>query len=252
MPANPEGFWEHHRIMRLNEEILRMLGGSWREPPEMPPGWTTAEELGDTRPRALELIEKSFRGQRLWGWKDPRNSLTLPFWQELLPRMRYVICLRNPLDVAASLERRDDIAPEQACELWLRYVASAILNTAGRPRLFVSYEEYFDRWSGPVSRLADFIGGNPAVTFVDSRQEIEEAINDRLWHHRTSLDEVMRDDRLSSDVLALHLMTEQLRTLTSIPSAPNDDVKDLEDALNLFAKRLVVGTEQQPQGSAKK
>jgi hypothetical protein len=41
----------------------------------------------------------------LWGWKDPATCLTLAFWQTLLPHMRYVICIRNPLDVAISMER---------------------------------------------------------------------------------------------------------------------------------------------------
>ena len=32
----------------------------------------------------------------VWGWKDPRTCLTLPFWQDVIGSIRYVICIRNP------------------------------------------------------------------------------------------------------------------------------------------------------------
>ena len=91
-------------------------------------------------------MEKDFAASELWGWKNPRNCLTLPFWQRFLPPMRYLICLRNPLDVAASLERRDGFSLEKSVDLWLTYVMSAVQHTAGRPRLFVFYEDVMDDW----------------------------------------------------------------------------------------------------------
>ena len=36
---NPKGYWEHQSIVDLNDEILRRLGGSWRDPPPFPSGW---------------------------------------------------------------------------------------------------------------------------------------------------------------------------------------------------------------------
>jgi hypothetical protein len=219
MLPNPDGNWEHLGIVGLNEEILRFFGGSWEEPPPMPPRWEESADLDAIRGKAEQLLEEAFAGHDLWGWKDPRNCLTLPFWQHLQPGMRYVICLRNPLDVAASLRRRNELFVEmgdksppidmdRAIDLWREYVARAIAHTAGRPRIFVSYEEYFDDWRVPVRRLADFVGG--ATLDVASEQAIEEAIKDRLWHHRTPPDEVMRDPRIPSDVAALHLMATGL------------------------------------------
>ena len=37
MPAqadNPDGFWEHLRFVKLNDEILNSLGGAWDLPPK--------------------------------------------------------------------------------------------------------------------------------------------------------------------------------------------------------------------------
>jgi len=86
MPAqadNPEGFWEHLGFVALNDELLSELGGAWDLPPKANEDFTTVR-LDPLRLKARLLIEK-FDPATVWGWKDPRNSLTLPFWQQLLP-----------------------------------------------------------------------------------------------------------------------------------------------------------------------
>lgn len=41
-----------------------------------------------------------------WGFKDPRATVTFPFWRALAPRARAVYVVRHGVDVAASLWRR--------------------------------------------------------------------------------------------------------------------------------------------------
>src|SRR3712207_2640746 len=115
--------------MKLNEEILSRFGGNWHDPPAFPSGWEHAVEFEDLRYRARVLIEEDFAAAKVWGWKDPRTCLTLPFWRQILPPMQYVICLRNPLDVARSLERRNGFSLEKGIYLWLVYIESALRYT---------------------------------------------------------------------------------------------------------------------------
>jgi hypothetical protein len=61
--------------------------------------------LGAEKEAAARLL-REFVGREWWGWKDPRNCLTLPFWQGFFPGMKTVVCLRHPLEVVRSLERR--------------------------------------------------------------------------------------------------------------------------------------------------
>src|SRR6516162_6096727 len=89
---NPRGFWEHTALTGINEEILAKLGGNWHEPPAFPAGWERSPQFADLRRRARALIEADFNTVDSWGWKDPRNCLTLPFWQSILPAIHYVIC----------------------------------------------------------------------------------------------------------------------------------------------------------------
>lgn len=50
------------------------------------------------------------RLQTPWGWKDPRNTYTLPLWLRLFPDARIVHIQRHGVDVAASLVARRSAA----------------------------------------------------------------------------------------------------------------------------------------------
>lgn len=192
---NPAGFWEHKGIADLNEDVLASLCDSpppfrkaWRWPPPLGEGWERDARLAPHRRAARTMLRASFAGLPLWGWKDPRNCLTLPFWQRLVPDMRYVICVRHPLDTAASLEARDGMSTEESVRLWLRYMSQAIVHTSGRPRTFVSYEGYFHSWERQADRLAAFVGV-PEPTDA-RRATIADHLDDNLWHHRRARHDV--------------------------------------------------------------
>jgi serine protein kinase len=57
----------------------------------------------------------------VWGWKDPRNSLTMPFWHSVYGRLRTIVVVRNPLEVVTSLHRRNGFSPALALTLWRIY-----------------------------------------------------------------------------------------------------------------------------------
>lgn len=44
----------------------------------------------------------------VWGWKDPKSSITLPIWKMLFPNAKIINIIRNPIDVAQSLKTRED------------------------------------------------------------------------------------------------------------------------------------------------
>ena len=229
MPAqpgqNPAGFWEHERLASFNEELLAAVserqfreGEGWREavPPE--PGWESGPAAAELRDRARELVSSSFGGSALWGWKDPRTSLTLPFWHELVPDLLHVICVRHPLDVAASLHRRDGMQPPEALALWLRYSAAAVVHTRGR-RLVVSYERWFQSWRTELDRLARFLNVPEEARGEQLLATVEREIDGRLWHHRSERDTTA--DELPSDVRELYAALEQA---AADAGGPLDDV----------------------------
>jgi hypothetical protein len=203
MPAavgnNPAGFWEHQGIADLNEEILAVLGGAprqrWRHPPVLSAGWERDPRLGALRKGAASILRRSFGGRSIWGWKDPRTCLTLPFWRRVLAglpevesRLRYVICVRHPLEVAASLRARDGMQEAESLALWLRYTTDAVSHTAGEPRIIIFYDSYFAERTNQVARLAELLGR--PMPSVGEDAAIAAHIDDGLRHHRAEGNEI--------------------------------------------------------------
>jgi hypothetical protein len=181
---NPAGFWEHRRIFRINKQILLRFGGHSHEPPVFPPGWESSPELDDLRQRARAIVHEDFSTAALWGWKDPRTCLTVPFWQGILPSMEYVICVRHPLAVARSLRERDGVSLGQGVYLWLEYLTSALRHTAGQPRILVCYDHLLDDGPREVERLARFLGRPRLAKQRALRGAAQRCIDQKLRHHR--------------------------------------------------------------------
>lgn len=201
---NPLGFFEHQPLTDLNDEILWRLGGCWHTPPAFSDGWATSSALDDFRSRARVLLEEDFGATALWGWKDPRTCLTLPFWAPLLPETRCIICLRNPLDVARSLEARDGFPLERGVRLWVDYLASALLHSTGLPRLFVSYDDLVERPDSELSRIAAFVG--PMRSAPTGGAPATGSLTDAtLRHHHTQMAAAMTDASLAFPAKALYL-----------------------------------------------
>jgi hypothetical protein len=148
--GDPHGYWEHRGLKAVSEDLLHRLGADWHRPPIVGDGWHKAASLDDLRAHARRVIAAHAGDHPLWGWKDPRTSITLPFWKPLLPGARYVVCLRHPLEAARSLETRDALPLWHGLRLWLHYTASALIHTAGEPRLLLFYE---DALADPVAAM---------------------------------------------------------------------------------------------------
>ena len=152
---NPEGFWEHLGFVAVNDELLSELGGAWDLPPKADEDFTSAR-LDPLRLKAGLLIEK-FDSASVWGWKDPRNSLTLPFWQDLLPGLKTVIVVRNPLEVAYSMRKRNGTSYSFGLRVWEIY-NRRLIETANEQRRLVShYNLFFDNAETELRRIAEFI-----------------------------------------------------------------------------------------------
>ena len=152
---NPDGFWEHLGFVALNDELLNALGGAWDLPPKTDENLTHAE-LDSLRMKARLLIE-GFDSAHLWGWKDPRNSLTLPFWQDLLPALKTLVIVRNPLEVAYSMRERNGTSYAFGLRLWEIY-NRRLMETAGEhERLVTHYDLFFENAAKELRRIAKFI-----------------------------------------------------------------------------------------------
>jgi hypothetical protein len=195
---NPKGFWEQQPIIDLNDDLLAALGGVWWDMPRLPDSWQEDSRLDALRERARELVRELFPAGGEWVWKDPRATITLPFWQAAIGPMRYVVSARPPAEVAASLGARSEVLHpwRESTRLYFRLLRDSLRHTAGAERIVVFYEDWFDDFDGQVERLARFATGRrPSDT---QRTRLRAFFEDDLRHHdatrdRRQLDPEIRD-----------------------------------------------------------
>ena len=120
MGADRQADAESVTFMLINEGILHQCGAFWSEPMAAhfvlaEPG--ACEQLAATVRETLGAQLERYVGPSAWhrdtaghvlpafGWKDPRNTFTLPVWKQVFPQLRSLHIVRHGVDVAASLAR---------------------------------------------------------------------------------------------------------------------------------------------------
>src|SRR6476661_8528150 len=107
-------FYEFHKAVLRSQAIIDH-------------GWTLQEKINvedSFVEQAKEIVAKN-SVSRVWGWKEPRTTLFLDFWSDLLPEAKFLLIYRSPWEVVDSLYRRGDPTfqdqPELALKVWHQY-----------------------------------------------------------------------------------------------------------------------------------
>jgi len=114
--SNIEGHFEDVDFLRLNMDILNAAGGRWDYPPPEKNIIQIGEIYSD---RIKALINEKKKNKKLWGWKDPRTTLTIRCYMPFLKEedVIFVSCFRNPYTVATSLKKRDNMSIDKGVQL---------------------------------------------------------------------------------------------------------------------------------------
>lgn len=229
---NPKGFWEDKDCISINEELLALLGSAYDR---IDLGFSISADdpkVLDLRVRAAEVLHNRLQeGGGLWGFKDPRTCRLLPFWKPLLSAtgssLAFVICLRNPMSVARSLNKRNDIAFEKGYLLWLQHVLPILRHTAGTAvRVVVEYDRLLAQPRFELSRLAAALGFEFSSNDAELDSYINEFLEGDLQHNRFSSADLALDPRAPSSILPLY---EVLRRVAA-DELPLDSVEVSEAA----------------------
>ncbi len=197
-PYNPAGYFENNRLVELNDAILAAFGGTWSAPPELTAGWTEDPRLDHI------YIDARTRGDRLdarapWGFKDPRTAVTLPFWRAAWGDMAVIVTLRNPLETARSLQRRDGMPLDEGMRLWAAHYRSLLDNTTRESRIVIEYETLC---ADPVGSAQALLSRLPWLRTVDPELAVQ-SVRVPLRHHRVTPAE-LAGGNASPDVVALY------------------------------------------------
>lgn len=161
-PGNDLGHWESQAIADYNDTILNRLGSNWIDWQAFDPNWYDAPAFHGEVETAAALLSAEFPSSSFFVLKDPRMARLASFWLAVLDHLKIetsiIIPVRNPLDVARSLETRDGLRTDYAKLLWMRYTLDAEYATRDRARIFVSYDRLIDSPEVTVGKIASHFG----------------------------------------------------------------------------------------------
>ncbi|MEM8805752.1 MAG: hypothetical protein AAGF01_06975 [Cyanobacteria bacterium P01_G01_bin.38] len=189
---NETGFWESSKVMLVNDELLAYLKSSWDDLSVLPEGWQKPEEIKPYREKLTMTLENEFSASQLFVLKDPRICKLLPVWLEVLAALEiapyFVLPIRHPLEVAASLERRDGLFKAHSLLLWLQHFLLAERATRQFKRVFVSYDSLLKDWSDVVRTISAELNLDLMHFETLNRDEIDHFLNPGLRHHKLADD----------------------------------------------------------------
>jgi hypothetical protein len=121
----------------------------------------------------------------------------LPFWQEICASLGvsegYVIAVRHPRAVVASLTARDALDPRRSAWLWLTHLACALAYTQGRPCVVVDYDRLLAQPDREVARIARAFGMRDADP-GELREFRDGFLSADLRHAHFAPDDVAREE----------------------------------------------------------
>ncbi len=238
--GNETGHWEPQKLVDLNDAMLAEAGtfaGDWRRFDVA----RLAEGRGDHyRAEIARVIAEEFFSASLIVLKDPRVSLCVPIYVDALARAGYepvfVHTLRSPLEVAASLEKRDRLTPRFSSLLWLRYNLDAAAATRGGRRLFVAYDDLIADWRATIAKIGARIGVALAPS-PEAAAAVDAFLAPDRMHHRSSAADLAASDQVSNWVREAEA---QLRALVNDPEdvAAERGLDSLRAELEAAARNL--------------
>lgn len=230
-PDNPEGFWENSRFLDVNNQVLAAFGGAWDLPPDFPKEWEASRTLFRQKEAALRLIEE-LGAHGTWGWKDPRNSLTLPFWKRLIPDLKVLVVVRNPMDIWRSLTKRGYSSFAFSMQLTHRYYESLGSDLQKGTAIVTHYDALFVEPEAELRRLAGLLGLRAAPeTLEKARGEIRQD----LRHAHSTVADLFQSDAQRELIEEYILLCRQ--------AGPNFDpilARELQESLDAGRSQLEV------------
>ena len=210
---NASGHWEPLEVVDIHDRLLAGHGYVWDDPfipsticdASTPATQTASHDItafvsSHVLPHPVALV------------KDPRICHTLPLWQAPLAQAGYttvaVLMLRNPLEVAASLQARDQMPTQVGLQLWLRYTLAAEYHTRHLPRVQLRYDDLLNDWQAALSPVTALL--NLPLPAVDAAlgQQLTAFLAKGERHHAIADDALDSHPDMINHVAAVYALSQ--------------------------------------------
>jgi hypothetical protein len=229
--ANPRGYFEDLDFYKFHEQLLHRRSQSYL--------YVHADFSFEPTTADVERAQRLIAGRsdrRLWGWKDPRTALFLPFWHQLLPQARFLFVYRHPFEVLMSLLRRGEFnnhpcleAGLHAWQLYNNNIKSFYDQHADMCLLV-----HIDRAIGDVAQFAQLLQQKLELNLQLDSDVLAQIYHAQEMHrtpHSVEITEILR--KLCPGLLELY---DRLNAEADLPVATSESRLDSTAQLSSLAK----------------
>lgn len=152
---NPTGYWERAELNDIHDSLLATGGYKWNRVSGFDPDALDPQAVQAATRRIKRLAARLGAGGAPWVAKDPRLCLLLLPWLKALLDPAFVIAVRDPREIAASMSAgpRGTFTSGFVLALWEKYLRTLLASLHGRRAVFVSYSQLMAHATGQCARL---------------------------------------------------------------------------------------------------
>ena len=228
---NPKGHFEPFFVAEYHESLLTDMNLSWDTFISPTENWFSSEYADKAIGELSDKIKSDYPGAGPIVLKDPRVCLFLPLWKKVVAKLGlqdfYLIPFRHPLEVAASLEKRNTISKNRSLLIWLDYLFDAEKNSRKNRRCFIQ----FPNWALDIKQTISKIEFDLGTGFPNKNKKnllIAEKEYEEAFVHNKKL----RTEKATNDIEKLALDTYDcfIRLLIDpLDSATLTEIDNLRD-----------------------
>lgn len=202
--ANKKGYFENNTLFKINESVLSQINSSWDD-----------VFFDETKPERIKESDKlktffvnEFQYARIFAVKDPRLVYLFPLYEKILQELKInikiILPYRNPVEVANSLNRRDNMPMEKGMLLWVYNFLLAEKLTRDYDRIFVNFDELITNTSEVISQISSKLSIPLGEKYKQNQRQIDEFLEPGLKHHNLSIENLSESTpKIIKNILSL-------------------------------------------------
>lgn len=200
--SNRKGYFESSATWKINNGLLARMGASWDSYCiENTLNYSAGNEHL-CQQDAMKYLKDNFRNVSIWAMKDPRISVLLPFWENILKEFNAqsyrIIIIRHPLEVALSEQdryKKSSFSLAYLCgsdhrymlNLWFWYNLRLLKDLPDNNNTIVAFDNLLSDPLKEMQRIGRFLRQDPDSAGLN--EYADTFLEKQLKRHNVSEDE---------------------------------------------------------------
>ena len=202
--SNKKGYFENNTLFKINESFLFQINSSWDD-----------VFFDETKPKSIKELDElkntfinEFEYAKIFAVKDPRLVYLFPLYEKILQELKINIKIimpyRNPIEVANSLNKRDNMPMEKGMLLWAYNFLLAEKLTRAYERIFVNFEDLIINTSEVITQISSKLSIPLDGKYKQNQRQIDEFLEPGLKHHNISIENLSESTpKIIKNILSL-------------------------------------------------